>query len=226
MTPIAHFNGQLLPIDRISISPLDRGFIFGDGVYEVIPVYDGVAAARARALRAPAALHGRDRPSRTRTAWTNGCASPPELLRHHSGDQAVYIQVTRGAPTKRDHVIPKGPAAHRLHDVEPHDHAFADAVENGVACVTSPTSAGRSATSSRPRSWATCSRGRFPSRRAPPRRSSFAMASHGGLVVQRFVVKDGVVAAPPRDNLILMGITYDLVMQLARDGAVRLRCGR
>ena len=41
--PIAHFNGKLLPLDQISISPLDRGFIFGDGVYEVIPVYDGVA---------------------------------------------------------------------------------------------------------------------------------------------------------------------------------------
>ena len=42
-SPIAHFNGELTPLDRIHISPLDRGFIFGDGVYEVIPVYDGVA---------------------------------------------------------------------------------------------------------------------------------------------------------------------------------------
>ena len=40
--PLAHFNGQLLPLDQIRISPLDRGFIFGDGVYEVIPVYEGV----------------------------------------------------------------------------------------------------------------------------------------------------------------------------------------
>jgi len=40
--PIAHFNGELMTLDRIHISPLDRGFIFGDGVYEVIPVYDGV----------------------------------------------------------------------------------------------------------------------------------------------------------------------------------------
>jgi D-alanine transaminase len=47
MTPIAHFNGQLLPLDQIHISPLDRGFIFGDGVYEVIPAYDG-AMLRAR----------------------------------------------------------------------------------------------------------------------------------------------------------------------------------
>ena len=40
--PIAHFNGKLLPLDQVSNSPLDRGFIFGDGVYEVIPVYAGV----------------------------------------------------------------------------------------------------------------------------------------------------------------------------------------
>src|SRR5207248_4929616 len=42
-SPTAHFNGALMPLDRIAISPLDRGFIFGDGVYEVIPVYAGVA---------------------------------------------------------------------------------------------------------------------------------------------------------------------------------------
>ena len=55
---IAHFNGELLPLDRIHISPLDRGFIFGDGVYEVIPVYQGVAlrareAARRRRRESP-----------------------------------------------------------------------------------------------------------------------------------------------------------------------------
>ena len=41
-SPIAHFNGQLLALDKISISPLDRGFIFGDGVYELVPVYSRV----------------------------------------------------------------------------------------------------------------------------------------------------------------------------------------
>ena len=40
-SPIAHFNGELLPLDEIRVSPLDRGFIFGDGVYEVIPAYGG-----------------------------------------------------------------------------------------------------------------------------------------------------------------------------------------
>ena len=53
-TPIAHFNGQLRPLDRISIAPLDRGFIFGDGVYEVIPVYQGVMLRG----RAPSARRG------------------------------------------------------------------------------------------------------------------------------------------------------------------------
>src|SRR5207344_2173440 len=60
-----------------------------------------------------------------------------ELLHHHSGDQAVYIQVTRGAPTKRDHVIPKGLQPTVFMMSNPMTTPSREAVENGVACVTS-----------------------------------------------------------------------------------------
>ena len=107
MTPnIAHFNGKLLPLDEIRISPLDRGFIFGDGIYEVIPVYNG------------APLHAREhferlqrscdeillRNPHTTDQWI---AATMELLKHHPGNQSVYIHVTRGVQARRDHVIPK-----------------------------------------------------------------------------------------------------------------------
>ena len=107
MSPIAHFNGQLLPLEKISISPLDRGFIFGDGVYEVIPVYGGTM------------LRGREHFERLQRSMDEIRLTNPHavdewlaiterLLAHHPGDQSVYIQVTRGAPPTRDHVLPTG----------------------------------------------------------------------------------------------------------------------
>ena len=106
-SPTAHFNGQLLPLDKIHISPLDRGFIFGDGVYEVIPVYDGVM------------LRGREHFERLQRSMDEIRLPNPhtvdewlrltqDLLAHHPGNQSVYIQVTRGVPPTRDHVLPTG----------------------------------------------------------------------------------------------------------------------
>jgi D-alanine transaminase len=219
--PIAHFNGKLLPIDQISISPLDRGFIFGDGVYEVIPVYGGVP------------LRAREHFERLQRSMDEIQLTNPhtvdewmkltqELLGHHPGDQAVYIHVTRGAPQKRDHVIPKGLQPTVFMMSNPMTTPSREAVENGVACVTSrdfrwekcrevhvaPGQRARAADLGR--------RGR--DRDDPLRDGHLTEASSSNV----FVVKNGVVAAPLRDNLILMGITYDLVMQLARDGAVKL----
>src|SRR5205085_1455552 len=119
------------------------------GVYEVIPVYAGVALrAREHFERLQRSMDEiRLANPHTIERWT---ALVMELLAHHPGNQSVYIQVTRGAAPKRDHVMPK--------DLAPNV----------------------------------------------------------------FVVKDGVVAAAPWDNLILLGITYDLLVRLAADGGVRL----
>jgi D-alanine transaminase len=220
--PIAHFNGKLLPLDQISISPLDRGFIFGDGVYEVIPVYNGVPLrAREHFERLQRSMdeiglqnpHGVDE-------WMK---ITQELLRHHPGDQAVYIQVTRGAPQKRDHVIPKGLQPTVFMMSNPMTTPSREAVENGVACVTS-----------RDFRWEKCHvkstslLGNVLARQisADAGATETILFRDGKLTEASssnvFVVKNGVVSAPLRDNLILMGITYDLVMQLAREGAVKL----
>ena len=220
--PIAHFNGKLLPLDQISISPLDRGFIFGDGVYEVIPVYAGVP------------LRAREHFERLQRSMDEiGLANPhsvdewlratDELLRHHPGDQAVYIQVTRGAPQKRDHVIPKGLQPTVFMMSNPMTTPSREAIENGVACVTS-----------RDFRWEKCHvkstslLGNVLARQISVEagatetilfRDGFLTEASSSNV---FVVKNGIVLAPPRDNLILMGITYDLVQQLAREGSVKL----
>jgi len=220
--PIAHFNGKLLPLDQISISPLDRGFIFGDGVYEVIPVYNGVPLrAREHFERLQRSMDEiRLQNPHSVDEWMK---ITQELLRHHPGDQAVYIQVTRGAPQKRDHVIPKDLQPTVFMMSNPMTTPSREAVENGVACVTS-----------RDFRWEKCHvkstslLGNVLARQisADAGATETILFRDGKLTEASssnvFVVKNGVVSAPLRDNLILMGITYDLVMQLAREGAVKL----
>jgi D-alanine transaminase len=222
MSEIAHFNGKLLPLDQIHVSPLDRGFIFGDGVYEVIPVYGG------------AALRAREHFERLQRSMDEiGLANPHSvdewialtdaLLAHHPGNQSVYIQVTRGAPQKRDHVIPKGLEPTVFMMCYPLASPSPEAIENGVACVTA-----------RDFRWEKCHikstslLGNVLARQisADAGATETIMLRDGMLTEASasnvFVVKDGVVAAPPRDHLILLGITYDLLVQLASEGAVRL----
>src|SRR5512140_44968 len=222
MTNIAHFNGQLMPLDKITISPLDRGFIFGDGVYEVIPVYEGVM------------MRGREHFERLQRSMDEIRLANPhttdewlrlvrELLAQHPGNQSVYIQVTRGVPPKRDHVIPKGIQPTVFMMCQPLASPSREAVENGVACVTAQDFR-----------WEKCHikstslLGNVLARQiSADAGATETILLRNGFVTEAsasnvFVVKAGVVAAPPQDNLILMGITYDLVVRLAEEGAVRL----
>jgi D-alanine transaminase len=220
--PIAHFNGQLLPLDRISISPLDRGFVFGDGVYEVIPVYEGVM------------LRGREHFERLQRSMDEIRLRNPhtvdewmrlaqQLLAHHPGNQSVYIQVTRGVPPTRDHVMPEGLAPTVFMMCYPLRSPAKEAIDDGVACITA-----------RDFRWERCNikstslLGNVLARQMSADVDAVeTILLRDGYLTEAsasnvFVVKDGVVAAPPRDNLILLGITYDLLVQLAREGAVRL----
>ena len=220
--PIAHFNGKLVPLDTITISPLDRGFIFGDGVYEVIPVYEGVM------------LRGREHFERLQRSMDEIQLANPhsvdewlaitrDLLAHHPGNQSVYIHVTRGVPPKRDHVLPKGLAPTVFMMCYPLASPSKDSIENGVACITA-----------RDFRWEKCNiksislLGNVLARQmsADVGAAETIMFRDGMLTEASasnvFVVKDGVVLAPPQDNLILLGITYELVVKLAAEGTVKL----
>ena len=222
MTNIAHFNGRLMPLDEIRISPLDRGFIFGDGVYEVIPVYDGVM------------LHGREHFERLQRSMKEIQLAAPhtvdewmrvtqELVAHHPGNVSVYIQVTRGVPPKRDHVMPKGLEPTVFMMVQPLVTPSKEAIENGVACVTHEDFR-----------WTRCHikstslLGNIMARQVSADvGATETILLRDGMLTEAsssnvFVVKGNVVAAPPQDHLILLGITYDLVTRLAKDGTVKL----
>lgn len=134
-----HLNGQTLPLRQAQVSVLDRGFIFGDGIYEVVPVYgrrlfrfDAHMARLDRSLgkvRIPNP-HTRDewlaliRPLIARLAETGGAE-----------DQLVYIQLTRGVAV-RDHVMPQGLQPTVFVMVNPMKPVSAEQRHQGVACVT------------------------------------------------------------------------------------------
>lgn len=220
-SPIAHFNGRLVPIDEIRISPLDRGFLFGDGVYEVVPAYGG-KLLRARehfarlqrsmdeiALANPYTVDG----------WVDAVKA---LLAHHPGDQAVYIQVTRGVPPKRDHVIPKGLAPTVFMMSSPMVNPSAEMIAKGVACV--------SASDFR---WHKCHiksvslLGNVLARQISADAGAVeTVLFRDGYLTEAaasnvFVVKGGTVYAAPQDNHILLGITYELLAELARSGELK-----
>jgi D-alanine transaminase len=165
----------------------------------------------------------------SRSAIVTGAASgigrsiTERLLAHHPGDQSVYIQVTRGVPPTRDHVLPTGITPTVFMMCYALRSPSKDAIDNGVACITA-----------RDFRWEKCNikstslLGNVLARQlsADVGATETIMLRDGMLTEASasnvFVVKGGVVAAPPRDNLILMGITYDLLVQLANEGAVRL----
>jgi D-alanine transaminase len=146
-----------------------------------------------------------------------------ELLGHHPGNQALYIQVTRGVPPKRDHVLPKGITPTVFMMSNPLASPSKEAVENGVACITA-----------RDFRWEKCHvksislLGNVLARQlsADVGATETIMFRNGYLTEAAasnvFIVKGGTVIAPPQDNLILLGITYDLLVRLAAEGALNL----
>ncbi|MGH8282971.1 MAG: D-amino acid aminotransferase [Gammaproteobacteria bacterium] len=106
--PIAHFNGAFLPLAEVRVSPLDRGFLFGDGVYEVIPTYRGkLFHLDAHLERLQYSLEGiRLKNPHDHAEWSTLLNDLVE--KNGGGNQALYLQISRGADTARDHGFPQG----------------------------------------------------------------------------------------------------------------------
>lgn len=103
----AYLNGSFLPIEDANISPLDRGFLFGDAIYEVIPVFAGrpflLEAHLQRLTRSLKELRIAD-PYSTKQ-WRSVVEGLVD--KNDGGDLSIYVQVTRGADSGRDHVFPE-----------------------------------------------------------------------------------------------------------------------
>ena len=217
-----YLNGEFLPIEQARVPVLDRGFIFGDGIYEVVPVYGGRAFRLpqhlARLSRSLAAV-GLDNP-RDEAGWS---ALVGELVaRHPWPDQFVYIQVTRGV-ARRDHAFPQGvaPTVFAMSsEFVPVPQAVRDA---GVAVISLPDER-----------WLHCDikstslLGNVLARQAAVEAGAAecVMFRDGylteGSSSNVWVVRNGSVFGPPRDNLILEGIRVGLLEELCRAAGIPL----
>ncbi len=134
--PVCHLDGAFLPLREARISPLDRGFLFADGVYEVMPVFAGrpfrFGPHFDRLTRSLRELRMRD--PHDRDGW-QGLVR--ELIaRNGGGDQYVYLQVTRGAEFGRNHAPLPELAPTVFAFCAPLPRAPATQLEHGIACVT------------------------------------------------------------------------------------------
>ena len=217
-----YLNGQFLPIGEAKISVLDRGFIYGDGVYEVVPVYGRRPFRMSQHLkRLQYSLDGiRLANPHTDAQWQLAIG---ELIeRQPFADQAVYLQVTRGV-AKRDHAFPKGVAPTVFMMSNPLVLPSPGQVERGVAVVTAQDNR-----------WLRCDLkttsllGNVLMRQLAVDRDAVetVMFRDGHLTEASasnvLIVHDGVVVAPPKDNLILPGITYDATLEVAGRAGVPL----
>jgi D-alanine transaminase len=138
--PLCYLNGAYLPLAEARISPLDRGFLYADAVYEVMPVYHGrpfrFAAHGERLARSLAGISMEN--PHTREEWRAILATLIE--RNGGGDQYVYWQVTRGAQPGRTHA----PLPHIPRTVfafcTPWPPPPTDLLEKGISCVTATDS--------------------------------------------------------------------------------------
>jgi len=134
--PICYLNGEYLPLREARISPLDRGFLYADGAYEVTPVYGGrpfrFEQHHARLTRSLNAIRMTDplTPDHWRSVYR-------ELIgRNGGGDQYIYLQVTRGAEYGRNHApLPDVPRT-VFAFAAPWPALSASVLANGVACIT------------------------------------------------------------------------------------------
>ena len=213
---VACINGEFMPLAEARVPVLDRGFIFGDGVYEVIPVY----ARRPFRLeghlqRLERSLDGIRLPNpHTRAQW--GELIEELARRGPTEDQSLYLQVTRGV-AKRDHAFPK--------DAQPTVFMMTNPL---VAPDARLVSEGVSAVSTLDNRWLRCDLKTIALLPNVLLRQLAVDAGAAEVVLLRdgfltegsasniFAVKNGVLLSPPKSNLILAGITYDVILELAQ----------
>ena len=216
-----YLNGLFLPISEAKVSVLDRGFIYGDGVYEVVPVYGREPYRLPQHLaRLQRSLDG------IRLANPLGDADWEGIIRElidrqPFDDQGVYFQVTRGA-AKRDHAFPKDTPPTVFMMANPLPLPSREQVENGVAVVTGADER-----------WLHCDLktisllGNVLARQfAVDHNAVETILFRDGYLTEAsasnvLIVRNAEILAPPKDHLILPGITYDATLELAREGGLK-----
>jgi len=220
--PIAWLNGRFQALAEIRLSPLDRGFLFADGVYEVVPVYAGVPFELGPHLdRLEASLAGiRLANPLSRRDWEGMVHELVE--RNGGGDVCIYFQVTRGADSGRDHGFP-------AETVPATCFAMATPLPPTPERIQREGGRGHLVEDNR---WARCdikSIALLPNvlakQAARDQGADEALFHRDGLLLEGssttlFLVHQGILKTPPRDERILPGITREVILSLAQEAGI------
>ncbi len=220
----AYLNGTFLPLEDASVPVMDRGFLFGDGVYEVIPVYGGKLfrlAHHLQRLRNSLQAIRIDNPL-TDSGWETMLT---ELVsRNVTPDQAVYLQVTRGVAAKRDHAFPA--------DIRPTLFAMSTPMATSADI---DSIAGATAITLPDIRWKLCNIKAITllpnvmlRQQALDTGAVEAILIKDGYAIEGaasniFIVKNGLLITPPNGPALLPGITRDLIIELAARHAIPFR---
>lgn len=222
---IAFLNGTYLPLDEARISPMDRGFLFGDGVYEVVPSYAGKMvgfAPHIERINNGLTAIGIDLGWSERD-WSDLCAQLIE--KNGAGNLGIYIQVSRGADSKRFHGFPE--------NVTPTVFAFAFNI--APPPVADKALAKKyTASTARDLRWERCQIKstallgnvlHFQQGQDQGNDETLLFNAENQLTeassCNAYIIKDGVVITPPLDNQLLPGITRHILLDiLRRDGSI------
>ena len=219
---IVFLNGEYLPVSQAKVSVLDRGFLFGDGVYEVIPVFGSKPLREEEHLqRLGNSLQrvGLDNPY-SHGEWHELFQT---VLEQNPGeDRAIYLQVTRGHHMIRDLSISENQPLTVFIMVMPVNTIDIDIIEKGLAAVTVDDFR-----------WHACDIKSISlianvmlRQKATEANVDDAILVRDGFATEGtasnlFIVKDDVMVTPPKSNLLLPGITRDLVVELAEKNNIR-----
>lgn len=214
---LAYLNGNYQPLAETQVSVMDRGFLFGDGVYEVIPVY----------ARRPFRLHEhlqRLNNSLTATRIENPLAMADweaivmRLIESSdSADQQIYLQVTRGVAPVRNHAFPEHAVPTVFAMTDPLLPPAPELLATGAAAVSAADIRWLRCDIKATSLLANC----LLRQLAVDAGCAETVLFRNGLLSEGaatniFVVRDGVLLAPPKNHLMLPGITYDVILEICR----------
>lgn len=213
--PIVYLNGDWLPLSDAHVSVLDRGFLFGDGVYEVIPAFAGkLFRLHEHLLRLDNSLNGiRLEPPLGHREWKKILM---ELIeKNGASDLSLYLQITRGYSPKRDHAMPLAPVPTIF------------AMATPMAPQPTEDQPGSCAITLEDNRWHACNVKAITllanillRQKAVDKDCAEAILIRNGIVTEGaasnlFAVIDGQLVTPPKSNHVLPGITRDLILELA-----------
>ncbi len=223
---IAYLNGQFLPLDEARVPVLDRGYLFGDGVYEVIPAYNGhifrLSAHLQRLDRSLASIRLHN--PMPRTDWESMMQA---LLQHNDGGNrnlAIYLQVSRGVTATRQHGLPDTPTPSILAFVWPLTGVSAQVQDEGVSAITLEDFR-----------WHRCDIKSIALLANVMLADDALRNGHNEAILHRdgqvtegassnvFALFGDTVITPPANQLILHGITREFLIELAQQAGLQLR---